>query len=69
MKNIKYTNSTDEINPEMLEGFFSAWKRPFDPQSHYKILLNSSSVVLAIDDDTEKAVGLTESTGMMSRNY
>lgn len=57
IKRIKYSNSIENINSGMLKGFFRGWKKPFDPNTHYKILLNSSYVVLAIDEDDKKVVG------------
>ncbi len=57
MRRIKYINSVENINSGMLKGFFRGWKKPFNPDTHYKILSNSSYVVLAIDEDYEKVVG------------
>ena len=54
---IQYTDSLDEITPEMLEGFFRGWKCPHDPDTHLKILRNSDVVILAVDRDGQKVVG------------
>ena len=47
---IKYTDSTNNINPEMLKGFFQGWKKPHTPEDHLKI-------VLAVDTDSHRVVG------------
>ncbi len=54
---IAYEESTSDIRPEMLEGFFEGWKKPHSPQSHLRILENSDLVVLAIDAGTSRVVG------------
>ncbi|MBT2663403.1 GNAT family N-acetyltransferase [Bacillus sp. ISL-45] len=52
-----YKNSLESITPEMLEGFFVGWPTPPSPDTHLKLLKNSSKVVLAIDKDTDQVVG------------
>ena len=54
---IEYADSSDGITPDMLGGFFVGWKRPHDPETHLKILRNSSVVMLAIDSDAHRVVG------------
>ncbi len=53
---IKYQNTLENINPEMLKGgFFVHWPSCPSPEKHYEIIKNSEYVVLAIDDN--KVVG------------
>ncbi|MBT2641544.1 GNAT family N-acetyltransferase [Bacillus sp. ISL-41] len=52
-----YKNSLEGITPEMLEGFFDGWPTPPSPETHLKLLKNSSKVVLAFDKDTNQVVG------------
>jgi ribosomal protein S18 acetylase RimI-like enzyme len=52
-----YKNSLDEISSEMLKGFFVDWPDPPNPETHLKLLKNSSNVVIAIDDQTNQVVG------------
>ena len=54
---IKYQTDTENITPEMLTGFFVGWPNPPDSETHLKILLNSSHIVVAIDDLTNRVVG------------
>ncbi|WP_370082371.1 GNAT family N-acetyltransferase [Lysinibacillus sp. RC46] len=52
-----YKNSLDGISSEMLNGFFVDWLNPPNPQTHLKLLTNSSKVVIALDDYTNQVVG------------
>ncbi|WNF24919.1 GNAT family N-acetyltransferase [Mesobacillus jeotgali] len=52
-----YKNSLEGITPEMLVGFFDGWPTPPNPETHLKLLKNSSKVVLAFDKDTDRVVG------------
>lgn len=52
-----YKNSLEGITPEMLLGFFDGWPTPPSPETHLKLLKNSSKVVLAFDKDTDRVVG------------
>ena len=54
---IEYTDSTENITPHMLEGFFQGWKKPHTPERHLEILENSEHIVLAIDPEERKVVG------------
>jgi len=54
---IKYTDSTNNITPEMLKGFFHGWKKPHTPEGHLKIFKNSDYIVLAVDTETHRVVG------------
>ncbi|MBU5210196.1 GNAT family N-acetyltransferase [Heyndrickxia oleronia] len=52
-----YKNSLDEVSSDMLDGFFVDWLNPPNPQTHLKLLKNSSKVVIAIDNNTNQVVG------------
>ena len=53
-----YKNSLDGISPDMLKGFFVDWPNPPTPQTHLKLLKNSSKVVIAIDEIQIKSLDL-----------
>ncbi|MCM3236577.1 GNAT family N-acetyltransferase [Heyndrickxia oleronia] len=63
-----YKNSLDEVSSDMLDGFFVDWLNPPNPQTHLKLLKNSSKVVIAIDNNTNQVVGFitTISDGVLS---
>ncbi|MFJ7916342.1 MULTISPECIES: GNAT family N-acetyltransferase [unclassified Lysinibacillus] len=52
-----YQNSLDGISSEMLNGFFVDWPNPPNPQTHLKLLTNSSKIVIALDNHTNQVVG------------
>src|SRR5690606_1259287 len=52
-----YLNTLDGISSDMLNGFFVDWPNPPNPQTHLKLLKNSSHVVIAIDDTTNQVIG------------
>ncbi|MFJ8089838.1 GNAT family N-acetyltransferase [Lysinibacillus sp. NPDC095746] len=52
-----YQNSLDGISSEMLTGFFVDWPNPPNPQTHLKLLTNSSKIVVALDNHTNQVVG------------
>ncbi|MBT2691707.1 GNAT family N-acetyltransferase [Bacillus sp. ISL-55] len=52
-----FKNSIDGITPKMLEGFFEGWPTPPSPETHFKLLKNSSKVVLALNEDGDQVVG------------
>ena len=54
---IEYTDSVENITPQMLEGFFEGWKKPRIPEEHLEILKHSNHFVLAIDSDKGKVIG------------
>jgi ribosomal protein S18 acetylase RimI-like enzyme len=54
---IEYTDSLDEIDPGMLQGFFVGWKSPHTPERHLEILKNSDHVVLAVETEKSRVVG------------
>nr|WP_144789559.1 GNAT family N-acetyltransferase [Lysinibacillus fusiformis] len=41
----------------MLKGFFVDWPNPPSPQTHLKLLKNSSKVVVALDEQSNQIVG------------
>jgi len=41
----------------MLRGFFVDWPNPPSPQTHLKLLENSSNVVTAVDEQSKQVVG------------
>lgn len=52
-----YKNSLKGISANMLNGFFVDWPNPPNPQTHLRLLENSSKIVLAIDEDTNELIG------------
>lgn len=52
-----YKNSLDGISTDMLNGFFVGWLNPPNPQTHFKLLKNSSKVIIALDDRKNQVVG------------
>ncbi|MDN7242726.1 GNAT family N-acetyltransferase [Planococcus sp. N028] len=52
-----YKHSIEEISSDMLEGFFVDWPNPPNPQTHLKLLKNSSKVILALDDTATQVIG------------
>lgn len=52
-----YKNSLDGITEDMLKGFFVDWPSPPSPQTHFKLLKNSSKVILAFDDHINQVIG------------
>ncbi|WP_438313175.1 GNAT family N-acetyltransferase [Sporosarcina sp. FA9] len=52
-----YTNSTDGITSDMLQGFFVDWPNPPNSETHLKLLKNSNTVILAMDEKTSQVVG------------
>jgi len=65
---VRYTDTADGIAPEQLDGFFVGWPKPPSREAHLDILLGSSHVVLAVDDDTGAVVGFVNavSDGVLS---
>ncbi|MCG7409216.1 GNAT family N-acetyltransferase [Paenibacillus sp. ACRRX] len=54
---MRYENSLDGISTDMLKGFFVDWPNPPSPQTHLRLLKNSSHAIIAIDDHTDQVVG------------
>lgn len=52
-----YKNSLKGISANMLNGFFVDWPNPPNPQTHLRLLENSSKIVLAIDEHTNEVIG------------
>jgi len=55
MENITFSDSADSINQESLQGFFVGWDNPPTPETHLKLLKESTYRVVALDG--EKVVG------------
>lgn len=55
---IRYSDSKAGVTPDMLQGFFQGWKSPRTPEEHLEMLKNSTHVMLAIDTETDRVVGL-----------
>ncbi|RLQ94275.1 GNAT family N-acetyltransferase [Falsibacillus albus] len=47
---MEYKSSLDGITEEMLNGFFEGWPNPPSPAAHWKLLQNSSHIVLAVEE-------------------
>ena len=58
---ITYTSSLEGITPSRLEGFFVGWQTVPTPETHLRLLQNSSHVVLAIDNATGRVAGFITS--------
>ena len=54
---IAYTETADEITPQMLRGFFQGWRKPPTREDHLRILRNSDCIVVALDTDRSCVVG------------
>ncbi len=54
---IQYTSDMTKINAGQLAGFFAGWPNPPSPETHVRILNNSTYAVVAIDEQTEMVVG------------
>lgn len=52
-----YKNCLDGISSAMLKGFFVNWPNPPNPETHIKLLKNSSKVGIALDENTNQVVG------------
>ncbi|WP_374017137.1 GNAT family N-acetyltransferase [Paenibacillus thiaminolyticus] len=52
-----YKNSLDGITSDMLQGFFVDWPNPPAPDTHLRLLKQSSKVILAVDDTANQVVG------------
>ena len=54
---ISYTDTTDDVTPERLQGFFSHWLHPPSPERLLDILQGSDHVVLAVDAQMQYVIG------------
>jgi ribosomal protein S18 acetylase RimI-like enzyme len=52
-----YKHNLDGVTPDMLNGFFVDWPNPPSPDTHLKLLRNSSKVVIALDEQHNTVVG------------
>ena len=52
-----YKSSLDGIPSDRLKGFFVDWPNPPKPETHLKLLKNSSKVIMAIDESTNQVIG------------
>ncbi|CEG27087.1 GNAT family N-acetyltransferase [Bacillus sp. B-jedd] len=48
---MNYTHTLEEITADMLNGFFVGWPNPPSPETHLKLLQNSSHIVLAVEGE------------------
>ncbi len=65
---ITYTNSLKGISPSHLQGFFVGWPNPPSPETHLRLLQSSYAIVLALEGETNHAVGFVTaiSDGLLS---
>ena len=52
-----YKNELDGISSDMLKGFFVDWPNPPNPETHLRLLKNSSKVIIAMDRKSNQVVG------------
>ncbi|MFJ7933954.1 GNAT family N-acetyltransferase [Sporosarcina sp. NPDC096371] len=52
-----YKNGLDGISSDMLKGFFVDWPNPPNPETHLKLLKNSSKVIIAVERKSNQVVG------------
>ncbi len=55
MDDLSYTNSLENVTPDMLAGFFDGWPNPPSQDTHLRLLHSSYEFVLALKDG--RAVG------------
>ncbi len=65
---IVYQDNLDNINPQMLEGFFDGWKSFPSQEKHFELLQNSSYIIIAVDNEKNDVVGFINavSDGVLS---
>ncbi len=54
---ITYSDSTENLSADQLEGFFAGWPNPPSAKMHLKILQQSDHLLLAIDQESDQVVG------------
>ena len=54
---ITYCDDIRNITPDQLIGFFVGWKKPLTSDQHFTLLKESTHFIIAIDNQTDKAVG------------
>ena len=55
---MRYVTTSEGIDAGMLRGFFVGWPDPPSPETLLRILEGSSRIVLALDDEAGRVVGL-----------
>jgi ribosomal protein S18 acetylase RimI-like enzyme len=65
---ISYSFSIENLEPRQLRGFFVGWPNPPSPETHLRILKQSHTIVLALDDESGQVVGFINaiSDGVLS---
>ena len=65
---ISYSFSAENLEPWQLRGFFVGWPKPPSPETHLRILKQSHTIVLALDDESDRVVGFINaiSDGVLS---
>ncbi len=65
---IVYQNNLNNINPDMLNGFFDGWKNFPSRIKHFEFLQNSSFKIIALDKDKNVVAGFINaiSDGVMA---
>ena len=67
---INYTDSLADVTIEHLQGgFFVGWPTPPSPQTHYRILANSTTIVLARSADGKVVGFITAVSDQVSCAY
>ncbi len=54
---IEFRDNADGVTSSQLQGFFEGWPDPPSPETHLRLLRQSTHVVLAIDSETGQVVG------------
>ncbi len=54
---IEFRDNADGVSPPQLEGFFEGWPDPPSPETHLRLLQQSTDVILAVDSETGRVVG------------
>lgn len=54
---ITYQTELTDITTDQLIGFFVGWPNPPSPETHLKLLKNSSKAIIAIDEETGHVIG------------
>lgn len=66
MNEVTYTNSVDDVTPDMLTGFFVGWPNPPSTETHLRLLNASYKIVLAIADKRVAGFITAISDGVLS---
>ena len=54
---IEFRDNADGLTPAQLEGFFEGWPDPPSPETHLRLLQQSTDVILAVDSETGHVIG------------